>query len=101
MKIGEAVRLVHGGQLPLPVLWAIATDPERVQVALILGRPAELPRQLRTIEAAWASLNGQQQRLVHQLAPADFSAGLPDAPAKTPTPPAAAPDRRAGPGRAG
>lgn len=90
MKIGEAVRLVLAGSLPLQVLWAIATDPERIQAALILGRVDQLPRSCRDPAAAYASLNPQQQRLVQQLAPLAVSAGLPAAPplpgAKQPTP---------------
>ncbi len=80
MKVGEAARLVLSGRLQLAVLWAIATDPERIQVALILGRPDELPRTARTPAAAYASLNAQQQRIVQQLGPASLTDHLPPAP---------------------
>ena len=80
MKVGEAARLVISERLQLAVLWAIATDPERIQVALILDRPDELPRGTRTPAAAFATLNSQQQRLVHQLAPASVTDRLPAAP---------------------
>ena len=87
MKIGEAVRLVIGGRLNLPVLWAIATDPERVQVALVLDRADQLPRGLRDPLAAYQSLNDQQQRLVWALAPVNVTRAFPPAP-PLPTAPA-------------
>ena len=98
MKVGEAARLVLADRLPLAVLWAIATDPERIQVALILGRPDELPRTARTPAAAYSLLNAQQQRLVQQLAPASVTDALPPAPAaphaRTPESQAARRERR-------
>ena len=80
MKVGEAVRLVIGGRLALPVLWAITTDAERIQIALVLGRADQLPRGMRDPVAAYQSLNPQQQRLVWALAPVEVTRAFPPAP---------------------
>ena len=69
MRVLQAVRLVQNGTLALPQLWAIASRPERVQVALILGLPAELPAQAASPDLAWKSMNTQQRRLVLRHAP--------------------------------
>ena len=80
MKVLQAVRLVRADYLGLPELWAIATQPERVQIALILGCPAELPPRAATPELAWQAMNLQQRRLVLAHAPLAVRARLPDDP---------------------
>lgn len=77
MRVLEAVRLVRAGTLALPTLWTIATDPEQATIALLLGRPGELPIRARTIEAAWAVMNQQQRRLVRTYGPPGIILHLP------------------------
>lgn len=81
MRVMEAVRLVRTGKLPMPALWQIATRPERVQVALILGLPAELPARAASPDLAWKSMNTQQRRLVLRHAPPSITRRLPSDPA--------------------
>ncbi len=81
MRVLEAVRLVRSGTLALPQLWAIATRPERVQVALILGLPTELPTQAASPDLAWKSMTTQQRRLVLRHAPLSITRRLPSDPA--------------------
>ena len=81
MRVLQAVRLVRSEALALPQLWAIATRPERVQVALILGLPAELPAQAASPDLAWKSMNTQQRRLVLRHAPLSVTRRLPSDPA--------------------
>ena len=81
MRVLEAVRLVRRQSLALPQLWAIATRPERLQVALILGLPAELPAQAASPDLAWKSMNTQQRRLVLRHAPLSVTRRLPSDPA--------------------
>ena len=81
MRVLEAVRLVRSEALALTQLWAIATRPERVQVALILGLPAELPAQAASPDLAWKSMNAQQRPLVLRHAPRANTRPLPSAPA--------------------
>ena len=101
MKVLEAIRLVRADYLALPELWAIATQAERVQIALILGRPAELPQRAATPELAWQAMNLRQRRLVLAHAPLAIRARLPDDPAvrrcttrRSPVQPAGRPVRR-------
>lgn len=77
MRVLEAARLVRAGVFPLPRLWLIATKPERVQLALLLGRPDELPPDARTPDAAWRALNLAERRLVLRHAPPTILARLP------------------------
>ncbi len=81
MRVLEAVRLVRAGTLALPQLWAIASRPERVQVALILGLPAELPVRAGTPDLAWKAMTTQQRRLVLRHAPPSVVKRLPSDPA--------------------
>ncbi len=81
MRVLEAVRLIRAGALALPELWAIATKAERVQVALILGLPAELPVRAATPELAWKAMNAQQRGLVLRHAPLAIVRRLPSDPA--------------------
>ncbi len=81
MRVLQAVRLVRGGTLPLTQLWAIASRPERVQVALILGLPAELPAQASSLELAWKAMTLAQRRLVLRHAPLAITRRLPADPA--------------------
>ncbi len=81
MRVLEAIRLVRSEALALPQLWAIATKSERVQVALILGLPAELPAQAASPDLAWKSMNTQQRRLVLRHAPPSVTRRLPPDPA--------------------
>ncbi len=81
MRVLEAVRMVRAGTLVLPQLWAIATRPERVQVALILGLPAELPARADTPDLAWKAMTVQQRRLVLRHAPPGITRRLPADPA--------------------
>ncbi len=81
MRVLQAVRLVRAGTLPLPQLWAIASRPERVQVALILGLPAELPVQASSPELAWKAMTTAQRRLVQRHAPPAITGRLPADPA--------------------
>lgn len=73
-----AAVLCRAGKLPLDILWKITTDPKRVQIALILGFPSELPAKAQSLILAWNSLNQQQRRLVLVHAPARVQALLPD-----------------------
>ena len=82
MKVLEAVRLVRADYLALRELWAICLQAERVQIALILGCPAELPPRAATPELAWRALNLAQRRLVLAHAPLAVRARLPDDPAE-------------------
>ena len=77
MRVLEAVRLVRAEMLALSSLWEITTRPERVQVALILGRPAELPPQAASPALAWKAMNAQQRRLVVRHAPLSVTSRLP------------------------
>ena len=81
MRVLEAVRLVRSEALALTQLWAIASRPERVQVALILGLPAERPAQAASPDLAWKSMNAQQRRLVLRHAPLSITRRLPSDPA--------------------
>ena len=63
--------------LALSSLWEITTKPERVQIALILGRPAELPPRAASPELAWKAMNAQQRRLVLRHAPLSVTGRLP------------------------
>jgi hypothetical protein len=81
MRVLEAVARIRSGRLALDDLWSITTRPERVQVALILGLPAELPIQASTPDLAWKALNLSQRRAVLKHAPAAIRARLPDDPA--------------------
>ena len=77
MRVLEAVRLVRAEMLALSSLWEITTKPERVQVALILGCPAELPPQAASPELAWKAMTAQQRRLVLRHAPLSVTSRLP------------------------
>ena len=77
MRVLEAVRLVRAEMLALSSLWEITTKPERVQIALILGRPAELPPRAASPELAWKAMNAQQRRLVLRHAPLSVTSRLP------------------------
>lgn len=77
MRVLEAVKRIRDGTLALPELWSIATRPERVTVALILGLPSELPKQAATPVLAWNALNRRQQRMVLSYAPDRIKARLP------------------------
>ena len=77
MKVVAAADLVIAGELDHTTLWRITTDPERIQLALILGLPDQLPAKARTPAAAWSALNAQQQRLVLEHAPSYVLARLP------------------------
>lgn len=81
MKVLQAVRLVRADYLALRELWAITTQAERVQIALILGCPAELPARAATPELAWQAMNLQQRRVVLAHAPLAVRARLPADPA--------------------
>ncbi len=96
MRVLEAVKRVRDGTLALPELWSIATRPERVTVALILGLPAELPKQAATPAAAWNAINRRQQMMVLNYAPDRIKARLPTAlrPPLRLIPAEAAPSRR-------
>ncbi len=80
MKVLEAVRLIRADYLGLQTLWTITTQPERVQIALILGCPSELPQRAATPELAWQAMNLRQRRLVLAHAPLAVRARLPDDP---------------------
>ena len=80
MQVLKAVRLVRVGKLALPELWVIATKSERVQVALILGQPAELPVCAATPDLAWKAMNTKQRRLVLRHAPPPILGRLPNNP---------------------
>lgn len=80
MKVLEAVRLIRADYLGLQTLWTITTQSERVQIALILGCPSELPLRAATPELAWQAMNLKQRRLVLAHAPLAVRARLPDDP---------------------
>lgn len=73
--------MVRAEFLALPALWSIASQAERVTIALILGLPAELPERAATPEQAWAAMNLQQRRLVLAHAPLAVRRRLPADPA--------------------
>ena len=83
MRILQAVRLIRADYLALPQLWAIATKAERIQVALILGLPGELPKDALTPELAWRALASGQRKIVLAHASSAIRARLP---AETPGP---------------
>lgn len=79
MRVAQAASLVLAHKLALPTLWCFTTAPERIQIALILGRPTELPLAYPSPLEAWTTLNAQQRRLVQKLSPLSISSLLPAA----------------------
>lgn len=77
MRVARAASLVIAHELSLPTLWSFTTAPERIQIALILGQPTELPIAYGSPLDAWTTLNAQQRRLVQKLSPLSISNLLP------------------------
>lgn len=86
MKIGEAVKAVLAGRVSTATLWLFATDPERVQIAIILGQPEELPEKLKHPLDAWHALNEQQRRVIRDRAPRGMDAWIEQAARPVPRP---------------
>ena len=80
MRVREAARAVNAGELDPTVLWRICTPPERVQIALLLDRPEDLPPGMHTPALAWGSLNNQQRRVILADAPPRIRRALPRRP---------------------
>lgn len=72
-----AARLVRAKRLDMETLWLIATDPERITVALLLGRPEQLPATASSPALAWNGINQQQRRLLLDHAPESVRRALP------------------------
>ncbi len=84
MKIGEAVKAILSGRVSTSTLWLFATDPERIQIAIILGQPEELPERHKHPIDAWSALNEQQRRVVRDRAPRGMDAWIEDAAQRPP-----------------
>jgi len=77
MRVLEAVRLVTTGQIAPDLLWQMTTIPERVAIALLLGRPDLLPAKASTPTEAWDALDARHRGLLLRRAPARVRARLP------------------------
>ncbi|AQS88567.1 hypothetical protein AA101099_0299 [Neoasaia chiangmaiensis NBRC 101099] len=79
MRVIEAARLISTGVMPADHLWQITTTPERVIMALLLGRPDWLPPHAATPRLAWNALNTRQREMLLRRAPKQVRACLPGA----------------------
>gem|GEM_PF-4935047 len=77
MRVLEAARLITTGVLPVDLLWQITTPTERIMIALLLGRPDQLPLTARTPNAAWDALDARQRTLLMRRAPRKIRLCLP------------------------
>ena len=77
MRVAQAASLVLADKLSLSMLWTFTTIAERIQIALILGKPAQLPVANTSPLEAWKTLDKSQQRLVVRLSPLWVSEMLP------------------------
>jgi len=77
MRVLEATRLVTTGQIAPDLLWQMTTVPERVTIALLLGRPDLLPPKASTPTDAWDALDKRHRSLLLRRAPARIRQRLP------------------------
>ncbi|GBQ63276.1 hypothetical protein AA103196_0545 [Ameyamaea chiangmaiensis NBRC 103196] len=77
MRVIEAARLVSTGQISPDILWQMTTVPERVTIALLLGRPDYLPSRATTPTQAWDAIDARHRDLLLRRAPARIRQRLP------------------------
>lgn len=77
MRVVEAARLIVTGNIAPDTLWQITSLPERVTIALLVGRPDYLPPAASTPTTAWNALDSRARALVLRRAPARVLRRLP------------------------
>ncbi|WP_419729443.1 hypothetical protein [Lichenicola sp.] len=88
MRVAQAASLVQADKLSMATLWTFTTTAERIQIALILGQPTQLPIANTPPMDAWLTLDRTQRTLVLRLSPLWMSELLSaSAPEQTADPP--------------